>query len=81
MLSEDHNLEMKGQGQLDLKNLQVRLDNVRMNLDFSTIAINELEKAIPSLKPSDLGLTLKGQMETVICICSLENSFLTFLLP
>src|SRR3989338_2966753 len=66
IFSEEHNLQIKGQGQLDLKTLQVRLDEVKIDFDFSNIAGNELEKAVPSLKASEWGLTMKGKMDTLI---------------
>ena len=66
VLSQNQNLEIKGQGQLDLKTQQVRLDDVKINFDLSAITMSELEKAAPSLKPSELGLTIKGKMDTVV---------------
>ena len=66
MFSETPNLKIKGQGQLDPKTLQVRLDNVKADFDLSAIKIDELEGGIPSLKASEWGLTLRGAIETLI---------------
>ena len=67
MLSEEEqNIEVKGQGQLDLKTLQIRLDNVKVGVDLDQIAIKKLEQAVPSLKAAEWGLSLKGKMETTV---------------
>ena len=66
VLSDARNLQVRGQGQLNLKNLQVRFDDVQAQLDLSAIDLNELEKAVPSLKAADWGLAMQGKMQTFI---------------
>lgn len=66
MFSDERNLDIRGQGQLNLKNLQVRLDDVAVNFDISAIDTAALETAVPGIKSSEWGLTMQGRVETLI---------------
>lgn len=59
-LGSTPNVIFEGNGELDLKDLKIILKGSRLNLDLSSMSMEELRRGVPQLQKMPLPLELKG---------------------